>query len=124
MPVVQYTWQHQEGHEIIEEGMFEHTSDVKATLLAQEPVFSHGGTLISFKVTDPFSHLHTWIATNKVWASNRSNYYCKHCKITAWRRLTVLGESGGMQRDEIYKNEKNHAVCKDPLRKLGPLKFK
>lgn len=119
MPIIRYTWEHEEGHTLTEDGIFEYASDLRKMLLETEPVFKHGAKLLEIKVLNPFQHLHSWRKTHTDRSALRSIYLCDRCGIPGWQHFNVCtGEYGPIYRHEKYKSDRLYETCNDPLKEM------
>lgn len=120
MPLIQYIWKHEEGHDNTEKALLAPTVDIEVEIKRVEPVFKREGVkLLSVKVINPHVHKHTWKKTHQNYSTQKSFYVCQRCKITGYRFLHVVnGEQGSVFRDDKFKNEKKYSDCNDELKKL------
>lgn len=119
MPLVRYTWLHEEGHTNTEEALLPFTSTPEQTLLQTEPVLIvNPNRLIKVEVLNPLIHEHKWKRLSKT--GDRVNFECEHCGIVAWRLFNNFkGLIGPYNRDDSHKSAK-HETCRSPLKAMPP----
>lgn len=117
MPLAKYTWRHPEGHEVIDQELFPHTSDIFKTILTSEPIFKNPqAQLLRVEIINPLIHEHNWQRTAK--QGERVYFKCAHCGVVAWRRYSVVyGLRGGYNREDSFKASK-YETCRSPLKEM------
>lgn len=82
--------------------------------LGDPPLHLVGIVLVSGHV-----HQHSWKRTHASKFALKAYYQCQRCKITGYRHFNIMSEeSGGITRDDDFKNEKQYGLCRDPLKPL------